>query len=177
MQVAPHSELFLCRTLKTIQQDSLSTEDMIEVSPFLQAVAASQLHLVEVLARLASEPLLARRDACLDASDLDSEVKMSLRVQPKKSGSVCGSKFQEVVWQYKEGLAHKSLQMAVVGAKGAYFVFQASLDAVYNSFKHLVPRADLPKGGRISSFLKDWEKNFGFMDTVYKPKWVSNTTK
>ena len=62
----------LCGTLKTIQQDSLSREDMMEVSCYLQAVAASKSHLVEILARLASGPLLARRDACLDASDLDS---------------------------------------------------------------------------------------------------------
>ena len=116
MQVASHSEMFLCGTLKTIQQDSLSREDMMEVSRYLQAVAASQSHLVEILARLASGPLLARRDACLDASDLDPEVKRSLRVQPIESGTVFGSKFPEVVRQYKEGLAHKSLQMAVVGA-------------------------------------------------------------
>ena len=41
--------------------------------------------------------------------------------------------------------------------RGAHFVFQASPDAVYSSFKHLVPRAELPTGGRISSFLKAWE--------------------
>ena len=198
------------------------------VSCYLQAVAASQSHLVEILARLASGPLLARRDACLDASDLDSEFKRSLRVQPIESGTVVGSKFQEVVRQYKEGPAHKSLQMAVVGAnkrqpsfrkstpktpdtpakpafsepnvsmgsilsrtstfsqgktfnrfhkkktvktpyfnrlpkildqstvplKGVLFVFQALPNAVYNYFKHLVPRAELPTEGRISSFLK-----------------------
>ena len=90
MQVAWHSEMFLCGTLKTIQQDSLSREDMMEVSRYLQAVAASQSHLVEILARLASGPLLARRDACLDASDLDPEVKRSLRVQPIESGTVFG---------------------------------------------------------------------------------------
>ena len=116
MQVASHSEMFLCGLLKTIQQDSLSREDMMEVNRYLQAVAAFQFHLVEILARLASEPLFARRDDCLDVSDLDSEVKRSLHVQPIESGTVFGSKFREVVWQYKECLAHKSLQMAVVGA-------------------------------------------------------------
>ena len=111
MQVA-----FLCGTLKTIQHDSLSREDMMEVSRYLQAVTASRSHLVEILARMASGPLLARRDACLDASDLDSEIKRSLRVQPIESGTAFGSKLQEVVRQYKEGLAHKSLQMAIVDA-------------------------------------------------------------
>ena len=99
MQVASHSELFLCGTLKTMQQDSLSKDDLLEVSRYLQAVAVSQSHLIEILCRLSSGPLLARRDACLAVTDLDSDIKQSLRVQ-----------------QYKEGLAHKSLQMAVVGA-------------------------------------------------------------
>ena len=65
IQVASHSEMFLCGTLKTIQQDSLSREDMLEVSCYLQAVAMSQSHLVEILTRLASGPLLAQREACL----------------------------------------------------------------------------------------------------------------
>ena len=84
----------------------------MEVSCYLQAVAASQSHLVVILLRLASGPLLPRRDACLDASDLDFEFKRSLRVQPIESGTVFGNKFPEVVGQYKEGHTHKSLQMA-----------------------------------------------------------------
>ena len=52
-QVASHSEVFLCGTLKTIQQDSCSKDDMLEVSRYLQAVAISQSHLVEILTRLA----------------------------------------------------------------------------------------------------------------------------
>ena len=116
MQVASHSELFLCGTLKTMQQDSLSKDDMLEVSRYLQAVAVSQSHLIEILSRLASGPLLARRDACLAVSDLDSEVKQSLRVQPMESSTIFGEKFPEIVKQYKDGLTHKSLQMAVVGA-------------------------------------------------------------
>ena len=39
-----------------------------------------------------------------------------------------------------------------------------------------VPRSDLPTGGRISFFLKAWEKNyFGCLDTFCRPKWVSHT--
>ena len=45
MQVSSHSELCLCETLKTMQQDSLSKEDMLEVSRYLQAMAVSQSHL------------------------------------------------------------------------------------------------------------------------------------
>lgn len=116
IQVASHSEMFLCGTLKTIQQDSLSKEDMLEVSRYLQAVAMSQSHLVEILTRLASGPLLARRDACLGMSDLDNDTKQSLRVQPIESSTVLGDKFPEVVKQYKDNLAHRSLQMAVTGA-------------------------------------------------------------
>ena len=116
MQVASHSEMFLCGTLKTMQQDTLSKDDMLEVSRYLQAVAVSQSHLIEILSRLASGPLLARRDACLAVSDLDSEAKQSLRVQPMESSTIFGEKFPEIVKQYKDGLTHKSLQMAVVGA-------------------------------------------------------------
>lgn len=120
IQIASHSELFLCGTLKTIQQESLSTDDMAEVSRYLQAVALSQTHLVEVLTRLAAGPLLARRDACLSASDLEPEVKQALRCQPIESSTVLGNKFPEVVKHYKEGLTHKSLQRAVVGSGRQY---------------------------------------------------------
>ena len=116
IQVASHSELFLCGTLKTIKNENLSKDDMLEVSRYLQAVAQSQSHLVEILSRLASGPLLARRDACLSVTDLDTECKQSLRVQPMESATIFGNKFPEVVSQYKESLAHKSLQMAVVNA-------------------------------------------------------------
>lgn len=115
MQVASHSELFLCGTLKTMQQDSLSKDDLLEVSRYLQAVAVSQSHLIEILCRLSSGPLLARRDACLSVTDLDSDIKQSLRVQPIESSTIFGEKFPEIVKQYKDGLAHKSLQMAVTG--------------------------------------------------------------
>ena len=116
MHVASHSELFLCGTLKTTQQDSLSKDDLLEVSRYLQAVAVSQSHLIEILCRLSSGPLLTRRYACLAVTDLHSDIKQSLCVQPIESSTIFGEKFPEIVKQYKEGLAHKSLQMAVVGA-------------------------------------------------------------
>ena len=104
--MASHSEMFLSGTgtLKTIQQDNLSKEDMLEVSRYLQAVATSQSHLAEILTRLASGPLLARRDACLAVSDLDTDTRQSLRVQPIESSTVLGDKFPEVVKQYKDSL-------------------------------------------------------------------------
>ena len=44
------------------------------------------------------------------------------------------------------------------------------------SYPEQVPRSDLPTGGRISFFLKAWEKkNFGCLDTLCRPKWVSNS--
>ena len=86
------------------------------MSRYLQAVAISQLYLVEILTRLGSDPLLARRDACLAVSDLDSDMKQSLRVQPIESTTILGEKFPEIVKQYKDGLTHRSLQMAVVSA-------------------------------------------------------------
>ena len=113
---ASHSEIFLCGTLKTIQQDSCCKDDMLEVSRYLQAVAISQSHLVEILTRLASGPLLARRDACLAVSDLDSDMKQSLRVQPIESTTIFREMFPEIVKQYKDGLTHRSLQMAVVSS-------------------------------------------------------------
>ena len=58
------------------------------MSRYLQAVVISQSHLVEILSRLASDPLLARRDACLAVSDLDSDMKQSLRVQPIESTTI-----------------------------------------------------------------------------------------
>lgn len=95
IQVASHSEIFLCGTLKTIQQDSCSKDDMLELSRYLQAVAISQSHLVEILTRLASGPLLACRDTYLAVSDLDSDMKQSLRVQPIESTTTFGEKFPE----------------------------------------------------------------------------------
>ena len=99
-----------------MQQDSLSEEDMLEVLSYLQAVAVYQSHLIEILCRLASCPLLARRDACLAVSDLYSEIKQSLRVQPIEASTIFSRHFPEIMKQHKDGLAHKSLQMAVVGA-------------------------------------------------------------
>lgn len=114
IQVAFHSEIFLCDILKTFQNENVSKEEMVEVSHFLQAVAQSQSHLVKNFSRLASGPLLARRDACLAVSDLDSEIKQSLIVQLIESSTIFGNKYPQVVKLYKEGLTQKSL--AVVGA-------------------------------------------------------------
>ena len=73
IQLASYPELFLCGTLKTIKNENLSKDDMLEVSRYLQALAQTQSHLVEILSRLASGPLLARSDACLSVTDLDTE--------------------------------------------------------------------------------------------------------
>ena len=59
---------------------------------------------------------MARRDACLAVSDLDSDMKQSLRVQPIESTTIFGEKFPEIVKQYKDGLTHRSLQVAIVSA-------------------------------------------------------------
>ena len=48
---------------------------MLEVCRYLLAVAQSQSHLVKILNRFASGPLLAHRDICLAVTDLDTEVK------------------------------------------------------------------------------------------------------
>ena len=53
MQVASHSGLFLCGTLKTMQHGSLSEEGML-VSRYLQTEAVYQSHLIVILSRLAS---------------------------------------------------------------------------------------------------------------------------
>ena len=59
---------------------------------------------------------MARRDGCLAVSDLYSEIKQSLRVQPIESSTIVGRHFPEITKQYKDGHAHKYLQMAVVVA-------------------------------------------------------------
>ena len=86
---------------------------MLEVSRYFQAVAQSQSHRVDILTRLASCPLLAHRDACLALTDLDTEVKQSLRVQPIESSTMFGQKFPDIIKQYEDELTHRSLQMAV----------------------------------------------------------------
>ena len=73
----------------------------------------SQSHLVKILTRLASGLLLARRDACLAVTVLDTEVKQSLRVQPIESPTMFCEKFRDIVKQNKYWLTHRSLQMAV----------------------------------------------------------------
>ena len=43
-------------------------------------------------------------------------MKQSLRVQPIESTTILGEKFPEIVKQYKDGLTHRSIQMAIVSA-------------------------------------------------------------
>ena len=70
------------------------------------------MHLFDVLVRLASGPLLARRDAFVDKCALDSSMKASRRVQPLESSTLFGSKIPEVAKCYKEDLTRRSLQRA-----------------------------------------------------------------
>ena len=65
------------------------------------------MHLFDVLIRLASGPLLARRDAYLDKCTL-----ASLRGQLLESSTLFGSKIPEVTKCYKEDLTRRSLQRA-----------------------------------------------------------------
>ena len=79
---------------------------------YLEALAQSHVHLFDVLVRLASGPLLARRDAFLDKCALDSSMMASLSVQPLKSSTLFGPKIPEVSKCYREDLTRKSLQRA-----------------------------------------------------------------
>ena len=72
------------------------------------------MHFFDVSVRLASGPLLGRRDAFLDNCALDASLKYSLRVQPLQSSTVFGSKMPDVAKTYKEDLARRSLQNAAV---------------------------------------------------------------
>ena len=89
-----------------------SQSDLVEVHRYLEALAQLHMHLFDVLIKLASGPLLARRDAYLDKCALDSSMKASLRVQPLESSMLFGSKIPEVVKCYKEDLTRRSLQRA-----------------------------------------------------------------
>lgn len=68
------------------------------------------LHIFDVLVRLASCPLLARRDAFLAKCAL----VFSLRVQHLESATLFGSKMPEVPRTLKDDLTRKSLQNAAV---------------------------------------------------------------
>ena len=72
------------------------------------------MHLFDVLVRLASGPLLARRDAFLDKCALDAFLKSSLRVQLLQSSTVFGSTTPDVAKTYKEDFTRRSLQNAAV---------------------------------------------------------------
>lgn len=65
-----------------------------------------------VLVRLATGPLLARRNAFLYECALDSSMKASLRVQPLESSSLFGPKIPEMSKCYREDFTRRSLQRA-----------------------------------------------------------------
>lgn len=111
IQISSHSELFLCGVLSALSMPA-SEDRLREVTKYLQVMATAQSHTMEILTRLASGPLLARRDAYLARSCLDDTVKASLRVQPIESRTLFGPKFEGAVKAYKEDLAHTSLQRA-----------------------------------------------------------------
>ena len=87
-----------------------SQSDLAVVRRYLEALVQSHMHLFDVLVRLASGPLLARRDAYLDKCDLASSMKASLRVQPLEASTPFGSKIPEVAKCYKEDLTRRSAE-------------------------------------------------------------------
>ena len=109
-----HADMFLYGILSALNSPAPSQTDLVEVRKYLQALTQSHMHMFDVLVRLASGPLLARRDAYLDKCALDALVKSSLRVQPNKSATLFGPKMPEVAKTYKEDLKRRSLQNAAV---------------------------------------------------------------
>ena len=67
--------MFLYGILSALKSPTPSQSDLAEVHRYLEALAQSQMHLFDVLVRLASGPLLARRDAYLDKCALGSSMK------------------------------------------------------------------------------------------------------
>ncbi|MCG8045424.1 MAG: hypothetical protein N0C90_19915 [Candidatus Thiodiazotropha endolucinida] len=112
IHVTSHADMFLYGILSALGSSTPSQSDLAEVRRYLEALAQSHMHLFDVLVRLASGPLLARRDAHLDKCALDSSMKASLRVQPLESSTLFGSKIPEVAKSYKEDLTRRSLQRA-----------------------------------------------------------------
>lgn len=112
IHVTSHADMFLYGILSALKSSTPSQSDLAEVRRYLEALAQSHMHLFDVLVRLASGPLLARRDAYLDKCALESSIKASLRVQPLESTTLFGSKTPEVVKCYKEDLTRRSLQRA-----------------------------------------------------------------
>ena len=112
ININSHADMFLYGILSALNNSTPSQSDLTEVRRYLQALAQSHMHLFGVLLRLASGPLLARRDAFLDKCALDSSTKSSLRVQPIEAPTLFGPKMPEVAKVYKEDLTRRSLQNA-----------------------------------------------------------------
>lgn len=112
IHITSHADMFLYGILSALKSPTPSQSDLSEVRRYLEALAQSHVHLFDVLVRLASGPLLARRDAFLDKCALDSSMKASLRVQPLESSTLFGSKIPEVSKCYREDLTRRSLQRA-----------------------------------------------------------------
>ena len=114
IHINSHADMFLYGILSALNSPAPSQTDLVEVRRYLQALAQSHMHMFDVLVRLASGPLLARRDAYLDKCALDASVKSSLRVQPIESATLFGPKMPEVAKTYKDDLTRRSLQNAAV---------------------------------------------------------------
>ena len=74
IHITSHADMFLYGILSALKS-STPQSDLTEVH--LEALAQSHMHLSVVLVRLASGPLLARRDAYLDKCALDASMKAS----------------------------------------------------------------------------------------------------
>ena len=112
IHITSYADIFLYGILSALKSPTPSQSDLAEVRRYLETLAQSHTHLFDVLVRLPSGPLLARRDAYLDECALDSSMKASLRVQPFESSTLFGSKIPEVAKCYKEDLTRRSLQRA-----------------------------------------------------------------
>ena len=75
IHINSHADMFLYGILSALKSPTSSQSDLSEVSRYLEALSKSHVHLFDVLGRLASGPLLARRDAFLDKCALDSSMK------------------------------------------------------------------------------------------------------
>ena len=62
--------MFLYGILSALNSSAPSQADLAEVRRYLQALAQSHKHLFDVLVRLTSGPMLARRDAFLDKTSV-----------------------------------------------------------------------------------------------------------
>ena len=96
IHINSYADMFLYGILSALNSPAPSQTDLVEVRRYLQALAQSHMLMFDVLVRLASDPLLARRDAYLDKCALDASVKSSLRVQPVESATLFGYKMLEV---------------------------------------------------------------------------------